>query len=95
MVPSGGTSSGEEKESQTLGVEEEGCRSGIFLCLMERMQEFGWTSVRHILHALFMIPDAFRVSAVSLHLKGRASHWFQAYRDSLNLMNWTSDSSSR
>lgn len=47
-----------------------------------------WVDKCEAYFALFFIPDAFRVSAVSLHLKGKAAHWFQAYRDSLNLMDW-------
>ena len=38
--------------------------------------------------ALYSIPEEFKVSAASLHLKGRASHWFQSCRETVELFEW-------
>lgn len=35
---------------------------------------------------LYQIPEEFIVSATSLHLRGRAAHWYQALRDSVEFM---------
>jgi hypothetical protein len=37
---------------------------------------------------LYQIPEEFRVSAASLHLKGRAAHWYQSFRDSVGFVDW-------
>lgn len=37
---------------------------------------------------LYQIPVGFCVCAASMHLRGRAAHWFQASRDTLHLLNW-------
>jgi hypothetical protein len=38
---------------------------------------------------LYSIPDYFRVFAVSLHLSGKASHWYQSYKEMFGQLDWT------
>jgi hypothetical protein len=37
---------------------------------------------------LYAIPHDFRVTATSLHMVDRASHWFQTYKHSVGIQNW-------
>jgi hypothetical protein len=37
---------------------------------------------------LYQIPEEFKISAASMHLKGRAAHWFQACRESILFVDW-------
>lgn len=38
---------------------------------------------------LYQIPSGFKVCAASMHLKGKASHWFQASRDIMSFLDWS------
>lgn len=49
------------------------------------MLGFGWTSA-HIL--LYQIPDEFRATAASVCLLGRASHWYQVFKESVGTHTW-------
>lgn len=38
---------------------------------------------------LYSILEGFKVTAASLNLKGRVAHWFQVFRDTIELFDWS------
>jgi hypothetical protein len=38
---------------------------------------------------LYSILEGFKVTTASLNLKGRATHWFQVFRDTIGLFDWS------
>jgi hypothetical protein len=46
-----------------------------------------WLDKCAIYFQLYAIPQDFRVTAPSLHMVDRASHWFQAYKHSVGIQN--------
>ena len=48
-----------------------------------------WLDKCEAYFALYHIPDDFQVTAASLHLSGRAAHWFQSYKTVVGALCWT------
>jgi hypothetical protein len=49
-----------------------------------------WIDKCETYFTLYHIPDHFKVTAASLHLVGKAAHWYQSYKDVMGSMPWPS-----
>jgi hypothetical protein len=68
-------------------IEDNDCLRRNFHSLKAHMLEF-WLHNCAAYFTLYQIPEEFKISAASMHLKGRAAHWFQACRESILFVDW-------